>query len=421
LVLETLLKQNNKPEHIADILGRLAVLSAQNRPEMKPAIPEPLAKVAPADSNPIPETQTSRYDFDLAEFPLFRLNKLAMSEKSREPIHYEDTITGRGGQPVARAWTVHPGPFGFGGQSTQVLLFDLLQLYIEQSSRGSQIQFGTLRSLFLRRGERNPSSRDYERLRRDFDILRGYDIHCKNAFWDSAKQAYISMNWRLFESVFYFKSTPGPDGIEQPFGFIEVSSVLRAVAKTRGFFSLGFDRACFYQLKPLEQRLAIYLAKQFTSQTLHRRFVRDLAKVLPIGAARDRDVRRLLSDAAKGLLEKRLSILASFELVKSAKGEWLAQFRRGQASTETYNIPRQAAESMSPVVAELVYRISEAVGTDDDRVWWTRCVQVLGRGAIDRGLGLLKEAKQTGTVKNPGGLLTKFLKDIAAEAGVALN
>ena len=69
-------------------------------------------------------------------------------------------------------------------------------------------------------------------------------------------------------------------------------------------------------------------------------------------------------------------------------------------------------------MAELVHRIAEAVGGDDDRVWWIRCVDILGRGAIDRGLGLLKEAKQTGGVKNPGGLLTKFLKDIAAEAGV---
>lgn len=76
---------------------------------------------------------------------------------------------------------------------------------------------------------------------------------------------------------------------------------------------------------------------------------------------------------------------------------------------------------MNPLVAELVARIAEAVGSDDDRVWWTRCVETLGRGAVDRGLGLLKEAKATGKVTNPGGLLTKFFKDIAAEAGASLK
>ncbi len=77
---------------------------------------------------------------------------------------------------MAREWKVYPGHFGFGGQSAQVLLYDLLKLYVEQGCRGSQVQFGTLRHLFQRRGERNPSKRDYERLRRDLDILRGYDF-----------------------------------------------------------------------------------------------------------------------------------------------------------------------------------------------------------------------------------------------------
>ena len=257
-------------------------------------------------ASPVGDPASSRYDFDLAEFPLFRLNKLAAARSDREPIRYADTITGRDGKPVARSWTVHPGAFGFGGQSTQVLLFDLFQLYAEQGACGSQIQFGTLRSLFLRRGHRNPSKRDYDRLRRDFDILRGYDIHCVNAFWDSGRQSYIDMNWRLFGAVFYFKAAAGPAADEQPFGFVEVSSVLRTVAKTRGFFRLGFDRRQFYALKPLEQRLAVYLSKQFTSQTLHRRFVRDVAAVLPIEADRERDVRRILSDAASGLIAKKL-------------------------------------------------------------------------------------------------------------------
>ena len=114
------------------------------------------------------------------------------------------------------------------------------------------------------------------------DVLRGYDFHCKNAFWDGTRKAYVDMNWRLFGAVFYFR--PSPDDAEQelPLGFIEVSPVLQQVAKTRGFFSLGFGRQLFYHLKPLEQRLAVYLAKKFVSQKLHRRFVDDLAHSLPV-------------------------------------------------------------------------------------------------------------------------------------------
>src|SRR5262249_107801 len=101
------------------------------------------------------------FDFDLAEFPLFRFHKSEPKSTGRDPLCYHDTISGKDGHPVPREWRVYPGPFGFGGQTTQALLYDLLQLYVEQGCYGSQIQFGTLRSLFLRRGERNPSKADY--------------------------------------------------------------------------------------------------------------------------------------------------------------------------------------------------------------------------------------------------------------------
>jgi len=69
----------------------------------------------------------------------------------------------------------------------------------------------------------------------------------------------------------------------------------------------------------------------------------------------------------------------------------------------------------------LVDRISDAVGSGDDRPWWTQCVKRLGSGAVDRALGQLKEARQLSSVRNPGGLLTKIFKDIANEAGIGLH
>lgn len=389
--------------------------SSTQTPVSAPA-PEEKTVVESEDRRP-----TGHYDFDLAEFPLFRLYKNSDARNSREPLEHSDTITGRGGKPVERSWQVYPGPFGFGGQSTQVLLYDLFQLYIEQGAKGSQIQFGTLRSLYQRRGERNPSKRDYDRMRRDFDILCGYYFKCKNGFWDRKRQAYVDMNWRLFNSVFYFKSSPTLDGEELPFGFIEVSPVLQQIAKTRGFFKLGFERQQFYELKPLEQRLAIYLAKQFTSQKFHRRFVTDLARVLPVEAGRPRDVRAILKDAAQGLIEKKVRILESFTLEESRAGEWLATFHRGTVANRPYTIPHNAAEELSPQLTLLVDRIAQAIGGDEDRIWWSQCVRRLGAGAVDRALGQLKEARHLYQVKNPGGLLTKIFKDIATEAGIVLN
>lgn len=361
-----------------------------------------------------------RYDFDLAEFPLFSLYKNRLAEKGRDPLVYSDTITGRDGVTVNRTWKTYPGPFGFGGSTTQVLLYDLLQFYCEQGARGTLIEFGTLRSLFQRHTDRNPSRWDYERLRRDFDVLRGYDFHCTNAFWDRERRAYVDMKWRLFGSVFFFKSSPDDPNQELPFGFIEVSPVLQQIARTRGFFSLGFGSKLFYQLKPLEQRLAIYLAKKFVSQKLHRRFVQDLARALPIETSDELDTRKALKRAANGLLAANVPILAAFRFEKSATGKWLATFERKQAPKQDSKIYRRAAEESATVLFG-VERITETLGSDDDRAWWTQCVKRLGIGAVDRALGLLKEARQTQTIRNPGGLLTRLFQKIAQEYGVSLN
>jgi hypothetical protein len=398
-----------------DILGELlkrvelkAEAARSSRPEARPQAP-------PSDGTP-----AGRYDFDLAEFPLFRFYTNRLGQHGRDPLTYSDSIVGRDGKPVAREWKAYPGPFGFGGPSTHVLLYDLLQLYCEQGCQGSQIQFGTLRALLQRRGERNPSKRDYDRLRRDIDILRGYDFHAVNAFYDRKRGAYVDMKWRLFGSVFYFKERPDSCQTQMPFGFIEVSPVLQEVARTRGFFALGFESRLFYAMKPLEQRLSVYLAKKFISQKLHRRYADDLARALPIEAGTDLDKRKALRRAARGLLEKGLPILESFELEKSREGRWLAVFHR-KAQPKQEMLPPVVTEEFGPAVLFLVDRIVEATGNADDRRWWTQCAKRLGQGPVDRALGQLKEACQLGGVRSRGALLTKIFKDLASEAGITLN
>jgi hypothetical protein len=414
--------EGSQPERVGKLLERLL----RNAVDMD-GLEEGAGRVdLTAEVTPVPPAeQTSqgvgRYDFDLAEFPLFSFCKPKLKARGREPLVYTDTITGRDGRPVAREWKAYPGPFGVGGPSTQALFYDLLQLYWEQGASGSQIEFGTLRSLFLRRGERNPGKRDYERMRRDLDILRGYDFHCTNAFWDHRRRAYVDMRWRLFGSVFYFRPDPADADSELPYGFIEVSSVLREVARTRGFFALGFGSKLFHRLRPLEQRLAVYLAKKFVSQAVHRRFVDDLARALPIEAVDPAEARKTLKSAAAGLKAKGVPILAAFRVEKGREGRYLATFKRGQAPAQDPPASRLARTVVTPELAFQVDRIVEAVGSGDDRAWWAQCARRLGGGAVDRALGLLKEARSTGRVRNPGAVLTKFFKDIAAEQGVLLR
>jgi hypothetical protein len=375
----------------------------------------------PRDCQPSSDSSKSdaagRYDFDLAEFPLFRYHTHRVAAPDRSPLTYTDTIVGKGGEAIEREWKCYPGAFGFGGATTQQVLYELLQLYVQQGCRGSQIQFGTPRALLLRiwPETRHPSLKDYTRLRRDLDILRGYDFHCRNAFWDRTRQAYVDMHWRLFGEVCYFR--PRPDRFAQeelPFGFIEASRVLQQIARTRGFFGLGFGSSLFRSLKPLEQRLALYLSKKFVSQALHQRFVADLGRALPIEAARPDNVRAILRQAAQGLLDRSVPILKCYRFEKSRRnGDWLIVFERGHRPKQRHRSPRRSTLSLDPEVELLVDEIAQQIGNRDDVLWWTKCAEILGADLVYQGLAQLKDAAHSHKIRSRGAFLTRIFKDLA--------
>ncbi len=405
-------------EPVGDVLARLMAKVRKGTLEVGPESPatEPTTDPVVVPASPLSHTRPAVYDFDLAEFPLFSFAKRPARDR-HAPLTHTDTIRGKDGRPVARTWTAYPGRLGVGGATAHALLFDLLQLYAEQGGRAPAIQFGTLRSLFLRRGERNPSKKDYDRIRRDFAVLRGYDFSCRNAYWDAHRRAYVDMDWRLFGAVRYFKAGPGDGAGERPHGQIELSPTFRAALHARGLFRLGFEGELFHRLPPLAQRLAVYLAKMFTYQTVHRRRVADLARVLPVETRSPADARKVLGRAVDRLLRAGLPILAAHRAERGPDGTWWAVFRRGEG---TARIPAAAARRLGQTHYQ-VERIIAAVDGESGRRWWTLCVERLGTGPVDRAIGLLKEAQRAGRVENPGGLLTKILKDIAVEAGVRLT
>jgi hypothetical protein len=379
--------------------------------------PQPPSRAAADD--------TGRYDFDLAEFPLFRYAKRAQASRDSAPLTYSDTITGKNGQEVRREWKCYAGAFGFGGATTQQVLYELLQLYISQGCRGSQIQFGTPRALLLQiwPDARNPSLKDYTRLRRDLDILRGYDFHCRNAFWDRTRQAYVDMHWRLFGDVCYFR--PRSDGDAQqelPFGFIEASSVLQQIARMRGFFCLGFSSALFHSLKPLEQRLAVYLSKKFVSQVVHQRYVADLGRAIPIEASRPDNVRTRLGQAAQGLLDRGVPTLKRYGFEKSRRtGEWVIVFERNVRPKQSARMPKRGALCLDPEVELLVNEIAQQIGSRDDVLWWTKCAEVLGPDLVYQGLSQFRDARNSLRIRSPGAFLTRIFKDLARLHGLSME
>lgn len=370
------------------------------------------------------EPDSARYEGHLAEFPCFVLDKRRRDQFARTPLIYTDVIAPND-EPITRRWEAWPGRLGIGGPSTAGVFYELVQLYVEQGAHADNIHFKTLNALFrrLHPDSTNPDRKDYERLRRDLDILCGYRFNCENAFFDRSKMAYGHMReWALFTGWTGYTRTPARGGEpyryqeELPFGAIGVSAVLRAIARNRGLFCIGFDSAMFRKLRPLEQRLALYLAKMFVSQTVHRRVVDELAAAMPIHAAEPKIVRLTLKRAAQGLLDAGVPILGSFAFERAVDGRWLIVFRRGQRPRQSYGISTHPAAALAPGVLHLVDDIVSFTESPHSRPWFTHCVTTLGPESARFYFAQLKEACALHPVKSRGALLTKIFDD-AANAG----
>jgi hypothetical protein len=133
------------------------------------------------------------------------------------------------------------------------------------------------------------------------------------------------------------------------------------------------------------------------------------------------NARKVLTRDALGFLDSKVPFLKDFRFEKSANGKSLIVYERKQVPKQDQSTYRNAAPVISSEVFEQVERIVAIIISSDDRVWWTQFVKHLGRGAVDRALGLLKEAMQSQDIRNLGGFLTRLFQKIAEEQGVSLN
>ena len=375
----------------------------------------------------------ARYDHSLAEFPAFRFGKRRSGPG--EVIRFTDTISGLslGAERLEREWTVYPSAkWGYGGATTQALLFDLHQIWKEEGFRGTRIHFGTLRNLYqCQHPGKNPSKLDYGRLRRDLDILCGYEFDCVNAFWDPVSRTYGSMRaWHLFTGWYEAaRARAGDPQEELPFGFVELSETFAKIAQERGFFVTGFDSEFFHRLRPVEQRLALYLSKMFVSQELHRRREADLYNALPIESGKLNRRRQTLREAAQGLMHKGYPNLAKFSFERSARTEsWVATFHRRQKVEQDHPARAPTLERLPESMRALVEDIVEQTGDPDSIPMWVRAVRGLGEQPVRVALADLRAEQlqraaggEGGVIRNQGAWLTTKLMAMAQDRGITIT
>lgn len=371
------------------------------------------------------KAQRSKYELTLAEFPIFDLSKGGKKVKSlhKEPRVYEDEIIGKNNSIVKREWRVYPdSEHGFGTSSTFETLFDLFQIWKEDNFQSPYIQFGTIYNLVKRKGQ-SIGKQQYLQVTKDLRCLVGIKVIAKNAFWDNERKGYVDMTFHLFDRLEIYKEKPHSNSELLPFARIKASDVLYGSVLKNSLLYIDFDSSYFYSLKPIEQRLAIYLSKVFRSQSVHRRELLMLAKQIPIEAKETKHIKETLKKACIGLLEKNYYLLQSFEFAKATDGKTdLIVFNRKGSPKNVSNFNGKSTGGKENFRVEiLVEDILEVCQDEKSRNFYTKIARLLPQQLIYRAISEVKEVSNSGEIKkNNGALFVSLIKKYAEEEGIDL-
>jgi len=315
-------------------------------------------------------TGKSKYELTLSEFPVFLLAKKGLKEI--KVISYEDTIVGKGGELVKREWKVYPdAKHGFGTASTFETLYDLFQIWKDNGFEDQYINFGSIYNLVKRRGL-TLNDKAYERIKKDLSCLVGIKIEAKRAFWDNDAKSYVTKIFHIFDEVNIYEDKRSGQGTFA-FSRIKASDVLMGSVLANSLLVADFDRKFFFDLTPVEQRLALYLSKIFRSQAVNKRELLEFASQLPLYAREAKHTKEILKKACNGLLTKGFSLLASFDFERAPdKTQYIIFRRKGAPPKPSFPIlpkPKQK-DLLAPTAAdpaEVEYLTQEILNFCEDK------------------------------------------------------
>jgi len=145
-------------------------------------------------------------EMNLAEFPFALLSD--RQPDGVESIQFSDTIRGKGGESVERAWIVTGGEeFGLPVASDEQVYIALMEVTREQNYANRVIHL-TRYDLIHRLGWPDKGG-SYRRLKAALNRLLGVTITAKQAFWDKSRQSYVDVGFHIIDDYALYSEPRG--------------------------------------------------------------------------------------------------------------------------------------------------------------------------------------------------------------------
>ena len=156
------------------------------------------APVATSAHGPVPlPLKVSRYEMNLAEFPLTVLSKRA--DPAVKTLEFSDVVKGKNGEPINRKWIITGADkFGLPTSSDDEVLLGLLKLTADDGLQSRKIHFTRYELLKILRW--STEGRSYSRLQNALDRLSGVRIKATNAFYDNETKLHSTRNFGIIDA-----------------------------------------------------------------------------------------------------------------------------------------------------------------------------------------------------------------------------
>jgi len=205
--------------------------------------------------------ETGKDEMNLVEYPITLLSK--RHEARVKTLKFSDTITGEGGAPVKREWTVTGSDeYGLPLAYDNDVLLALLALGKEQGFQSRKIFFSRYRLCQIMGWSTNKGP-NYKRIEDTFKRLGGVHIYAKNALWDNKRKTYVTKGFGIIDDFELYDSskrgTPEQDTF--PFSYVNLGEVLYESVKA-GYIK-SIDLKAYYTLESsITKGLYRYLDKK---------------------------------------------------------------------------------------------------------------------------------------------------------------
>jgi len=206
------------------------------------------------------EPMYGKDEMNLVEFPITLLAK--RQGPGKNTIKFTDTITGAGGLPVKREWTITGSEeYGLPLAGDEDVLMALMVAGKEQGFKSRKIYFSRYKLCQIMGWEDKGWS--YKRMEEAFDRFKTMGIKAVNGFYDNEKKAYVTKHFGIIDDYELFerkqKDHPGQQTFS--FSYVRLNEVL--FESIQAGYIKTIDAKLYYSLgSAIAKRLFRYLDKK---------------------------------------------------------------------------------------------------------------------------------------------------------------